>query len=77
MKKKFFGLPASIGIRTKYFGMQTCYRSANPLGVQVRQRVSLTQMEIRQAVITTFEKYVLTESRVLLFGIKRHENNRR
>jgi len=40
--------------------MQTCHRSANPLGVQVHQRDSLTQTTIRQAVIITFEKCVLT-----------------
>jgi hypothetical protein len=56
------GLPASTGIRTQYFGMQTCHRSANPLGVEVHQRESLTQMKIRQTVITTFEKCVLTGS---------------
>lgn len=42
--------------------MQTCHRSANPVGVQVHQRASLTQKKIRQAVITTFEKCVLTGS---------------
>lgn len=39
--------------------MQTCQRSANPL--DVRQRVSRTQMEIQQTIITTFEKCVLRE----------------
>lgn len=38
--------------------MQTCH----PFGVQVHQRDSLTQMKIRQAIITTFEKCVLTGS---------------
>jgi hypothetical protein len=44
---KLLGLPASTGIRTQYFGMQTCHHSANPLCVQLHKRDSLTQMTIR------------------------------